>query len=153
MAGQPLLNLDTLIVRQTIAIDDEIYEILSADELSVLASHRFSIRGRQIDLLQASEDEEDSPTLDELIDKVARDLVVDIPSEVFEKLTGAQKWAIVDVFTGLLVRSKLGVVGAMATAMGTLPIGATSFPDSSVSLAASRDGGWRKRLRRWFGRT
>ncbi len=98
-----------------------------------------------------------APAYAELVGKAARAALVDVPAEVFERLTGAHKQAIVDVFTGLLLRNKLGVVGAMATAMGMLPeslrTGETLFPGFSASTVAPGDGGWKKRLARWFART
>lgn len=153
MAVKPLLDLTTLIVRPTIMVDGQTFELLSADELSVIAQHRMSIRGRRIEELSKSESEGDSAELSSLIDLVAREIIVGIPDEVFAKLTGAHRWGVVDVFTGLLVRSKLGVAGAMATAMGDLPTGARSFPGSSASTAGRRVGGLWTRLRGWFART
>lgn len=151
MANAPLLDLDTLIVRPTIEIDGQRYEIMSADELSVLESHRFGIWGRRIEQLAASDDEEDGAEYQELISRLARKILIGASDEVFARLTGAHELAIVDVFTGLLLRNKLGVAGAMATAMGDPRIGAMLFPGSSASTEASRAGGWRARLRRWFG--
>ncbi|WP_034157926.1 hypothetical protein [Sphingomonas sp. ERG5] len=150
MADAPLLNLDTLIVRPTIDIDGRRFEIFSADELSVLDSHRFGIWGRRIEKLAASDDDADSVEYGALIDRVARAVIVDVPDDVFGKLSGAQQMAIVDVFTGLLLRNKLGVAGAMATAMGALRTGETLFPGFSASTAAQDNGGWLKRLPRWF---
>ena len=150
--GEPLLNLDTLIVRPAIAIDGTRYEILSPDELSVLESHRFGIWGRRIEEIAAGGDEAESEEYDDLIDRVVRAVAIDLPDAVRIKLSGAQKMAIVDVFTGLLLRNKLGVAGAMATAMGSLPTGVSPFPGFSDSTAATRTGGWRARLRGWFGR-
>ncbi|WEK00594.1 MAG: hypothetical protein P0Y59_02565 [Candidatus Sphingomonas phytovorans] len=153
MADAPLLDLATLIVRQAIDIDGRRFEILSADELSVLDSHRFGIWGRQIERLAASDDADDSAEYAELIQRVARAAIVDVPDEVFARLTGTHQMAIVDVFTGLLLRNRLGVAGAMARAMGGLPTGETLFPGFSASTAAQDNGGWLKRLRHWFART
>lgn len=156
MAEEPLLNISTLIDRKTIAVDGKRYEIYSPDELSVLASQQFDIWGRQIDELAASEEEADGARRGELVAKAAWEAFVDIPHDVFAKLSGAQMERIVQVFTGLLVRSKLDAAGAMAKAMGGpiggLLTGVTSSPASSDSMADRRNGGWRKRLRRWFGR-
>jgi hypothetical protein len=154
---QPLLNLDTLIVRPSIAIDGALYELFSPDELSVLASQRFSIWGQRIERLvqSGSDDAETLGDLDNLYATVARAAIVDVPADVFAKLSGAHHMAIVDVFTGLLLRNKLGVGGAMATAMGlemaSQSTGAWSSPGSSASSGAIPDGGWIKRLGRWFG--
>jgi hypothetical protein len=153
MADAPLLDLDTLIVRPTIEIDGRRFEILSAEELSVLDSHRFGVWGRQIERLASSDDADDGAEYADLIGRVARTAIVDVPDDVFAKLTGAHQMAIVDVFTGLLLRNRLGVAGAMARAMGGLPTGETLFPGFSASTAAQENGGWLKRLRHWFVRT
>lgn len=150
---EPLLNLDTLIVRQSIAIDGARYALFNPDELSVMDSHRFSIWGRRIETLSMVDDVAVGIELDELYDQVASAALVDVPAAVFEKLTGSQKIAIVDVFTGLLLRRKLGVAGAMATAMGNRSTGASPFPDFSASTADRPAGGFMKRLLRWFART
>lgn len=154
---EPLLNLDTLIVRPVVVIDGARYEILNADELSVLDSHRMGVWGRRIDALSASDDAGDAAELAKLYDQLARAVLVGVPDDVFAKLSGAQQIAVADVFSGLLMRNKLGVAGAMATAMGTgqgladLLTGASGLPGSSASTAGRRNGGWRKRLARWFG--
>ena len=155
---QPLLDLDTLIVRQGILIDGVRYEIMSPDELSVLDSHRFSIWGRRIeDLSKLPEPSTDELSeLEELYELVSRAVFVDIPDAVFAKLSGTQKVQVVDVFIVLLLRSKLGAAGAMATAMGTnlanLWNGERPSRASSGSSAGHLAGGLWKRLRRWFGR-
>ena len=152
MAEEPLLDLDTLIVRPAIVIDGERYEILHPNEMSVLASHRIGRRGQRIDELTVSPEDGAAGELDELVDTVAREVAVGVPATVFEKLSGTHKLAIVDVFTGLLMRSKLGVAGAMAKALNQLPIGEKPSPAYSASSAAGPTGGWWTRLRRWFGR-
>lgn len=163
-AKKPVLDLDTLIVRPVIAIDDEIYEILSPDEISVIESHRFANAGRRIDALSEEPGEAAENELTALIDQVARKVLIGAPDAVFAKLSGAHKWAIVDVFTGLLLGKRLGVAGAMSRAMGTEleelkaafgndPTGASASRGFSGSMAATPRGGFMARLRRWFGRT
>lgn len=152
MTDAPLLNLNTLIVRPAIVIDDIRFEILNADELSVLDSHRLSVWGRRIEALTADQNAADGVELAELIDNVVKTVVVDLPAEVFERLPGGHKQQITDVFTALLLRTKLDTAGAIARAAG-LPIGETSFLGSSASTGAIRSGGLWSRLRRWFGLT
>jgi len=152
MPAEPLLSLDTLIVRQSIKIDAARYEILSADELSVFDAHRFSIWGRRIEALAKSDDTNDSAELGELYDQIVLNVVVGLPADVFTKLHGHQKIAISDVFTGLLLGRALGVAGAMAKASG-LPTGATFSPGSSASTAVRRIGGFIRRLAPWSART
>jgi hypothetical protein len=87
--ADPLLDLDTLIVRPTIEIDGTRYEILSIDELSVLDSRRFSLWSRKLHALQVGEEE--SVELDELIDTMARKVMVGAPDDIIGKLSGVQK--------------------------------------------------------------
>ena len=153
---KPLLDLDTLIVRPTIAIDGTKYEMLSPDELSVLDSRRFGIWMKRIQELQ--EAEEDSPEIDELAEQFATKALVGVPEDVLAKLSGAHRIAVIEVFTGLLLRRRMSVAGATGTAMGmkdgTNPwTGAMFSPGSSGSTAEPRGSGWRKRLSRLFGLT
>jgi hypothetical protein len=60
---------------------------------------------------------------------------------------------VVEVFTGLLLRSRMSVAGAIGTAMGSPQIGELFSLGSSDSTAERRGSGWRTRLSRWFGLT
>jgi hypothetical protein len=151
MADEPLLDLNTLIDRPAIAVDGTRYELFAVDELSVLASHRFSVWARRIEAIEAGTDEEESAELAVLIDKVAQAAPVDMPASVFETLSGSQRREIANVFIALLLRKQLAAVGAITRAMGVRPTGETSSPGSSDFTAATRAGGWLKRLLRWFG--
>lgn len=146
--SKPLLDLDTLVERPFIAIDGQRVDILNPDELSIIESHRFGVWGRRIEALTAQTGEKAERELDELVATVARKICVGASDELFAKLPGSQRWAIVDLFTGLLLRSKLKVAGAMAAATGELPdwIGALSSPGSSGSTADGRRTGWRRFL-------
>lgn len=156
----PLLDLSTLIERPVIRIDGIGYEILSPDEISIIDGHRLGVWGRRINVLAESDDADAEAELEQLIDKVARKVAVGVPGEVFAKLSGANKQAIADVFTGLLLQARLGVAGAIAKAAGMLPnetassgTGERSFPGSSASTAGNRAGGWLRRLLRSSART
>ncbi len=148
---EPILNLDTLVVRPTVEIDGKSYEILSVEELSVLDSRRFSLWAGRLDELQSSE--EDNPELDELVDTITRKVLVGVPDDVFAKLSGTHKVAVVEVFTGLLLRNRMSVAGAIQTATGSPLIGALFSLASNVSTAAPPERGWKTLLSRWFGRT
>jgi len=144
----PLLNLDTLITRPTVEIDGQGYEILSPDELSVLDSRRFGLWAQKLEELQQGD--EDPPELEELVTTIARKVLAEVPAEVFARLTGQHKIMVVEVFTALLLRSRMGAAGAMRNAMGSLLGGENSFPGFSGSTAARPGSGWRTRLWRWF---
>lgn len=148
-----LLDIETLVQRPTVRVDGVPYELLSANELSVLDAQRFSLWASELDRLQAA-GEEDDPQMQELVDRIARKALVDVPHEVFAKLSGVQRLAVVEVFTALLLRSRMAVAGATARAMGTeaaVPTGASLFPGFSGSSADRPASGWKKRLCHWFG--
>lgn len=149
--GKPLLDLDTLVERPFIAIDGERVDILNPEELSVLESHRFGVWGRRIEELSGLTGEDAEQELEQLVATVARKICVGATDAQFDKLPGTQRWAIVDLFTALRLRSSLKVAGAMGTAAGQLPdwIGASSSRGSSGSTAAGRRTGWRRFLPRW----
>lgn len=149
--GEPLLSLETLIERPTIDIDGQRYEMLSPDELSVLDSHRFSKWAGRLEELQKAGEE--SPEMDEIADRIARKALIGVPEDVLEKLTGVHKIAVAEVFIGLLLRSRMGVAGAIAKAMGSSQIGELFSQGFNGSTAATRGSGWRARLSRLFGRT
>lgn len=158
-APPPLLELDTLIERRRIAIDGELYEIISPDELSVIDSHRFGRWGRRIEQLAEMDGEEAERELEELIAITARKILVGVPDQLFEQLPGSGRWAVIDLFTGLLLQRKLLVAGAMQAAMGMEaptgmgPTGVPPLPGSSGSMAGTRKTGWLPSLQRFFGRT
>lgn len=134
----PLLDLNTLIDRPTIAIDDKLYEILSTDELSILDSQRFQKWGTEIERLAEADDSE--AELNALIDKVAKHILVGVPDDVFGKLQNGHKARVIEVFTGLLLGDRIGAAGAALTGMNR-SIGANSSPASSASSEAHRNGG------------
>ncbi|MFZ5749102.1 MAG: hypothetical protein ACOY45_15765 [Pseudomonadota bacterium] len=150
---EPLLDLDTLVDRPTVEIDGTRYEILSIDELSVLDNRRFSLWAQQLDQLQQGDAID--PELETLVDTIARKVLVGVPDDVFARLTGTNKIAVVEVFTVLLLRGRGRVAGAAAKAMGMAesPIGALFSPGSGGSTAGARANGWLKRLWRWCTRT
>ena len=144
--ADPLLDIETLIVRPEAEIDGKRYEILSPDELSVLDAQRFALWAKKLHELQGTGEE--SPELDELVATIARKVAVGVPDDLFAKLTGQHRIAVVEVFTGLLLRRRAGVAGAVRTAMGSPSTGASSFPGSSGSTAGAPAPGWRRFLRR-----
>jgi hypothetical protein len=158
-ARAPLLDLETMLERPFITIDQKPYDLRNPDELSVAESLRFGRWGKLLEELQANGGEEVADELDALVETMARAILVEVPDDVFTGISGAQRWAIIDVFTGLLLRTKLKVAGAMTTATGPVPgglgalTGAFSSPGSSASTAAPRPTGFIARLSRSFGRS
>lgn len=153
----PLLDLDTLVERPCITIDGERYAIRSPGELSVVESHRFGRWGKRIEELDGEDGDAAEAELDALVAKVCKAILVDVPDDVFAKLPGTQRWAIIDLFTALRLRETLKVAGAMTAARGPIPeslgspTGVFSSPGLSGSMAARPRTGFTARLRRWFG--
>lgn len=161
---EPLLDLTTLITRPVIAIDGAKFEILHPDQMSVIEQARMARAAREIDTLTEARPEDpdaqaDSDLrLDDLIAETARRIAPDVPSEVWEKLSGAQHWAIIELFFALSLQRKMAAAGAMVRATGDLdalirPTGAKSSPALSAGLAARPGTGWRSALRALSGRT
>lgn len=153
--AEPLLDITTLIKRETIAVDGQRYELLSVDELSVLDSQRFQRWIEQLTVLQegTAGDDADRDAIDGIVDAISRKALVDMPADVFAKLSGAHKIRVAEVFIGLLLAARMATAGAIQKATGHLPTGANSFPGFSGSTAAARATGWRARLLRWLGLT
>ena len=105
----PLLDLDTLIERPRIRIDGEMHEILSHHELTVLDSHRLAAWGRAFDKLMkgASLNARQEARLGELVEMMSAKIMTPVPAEIRAKLTQAQKLQVTELFTGLLLRSRL----------------------------------------------
>lgn len=145
MAKDALLDLNTLIERPTIAIDGKKYEIRSPDELSIIESQQFTFWGAAIEELSQEEGKEEE--LQVLIDKVADAVLIGVPANVRAKLSGVQKHQVIEVFTVLLLRRKIGAVGAAAQVMKDLApsIGAKKSPASSASSVEPPRGGSKKR--------
>lgn len=146
-----LLDLDTLCERPFITIDGEPVDILNPEELGVIESHRFGVWGRRIEALAGETSEEAEVELEALVATVARKICVGASDEQFAKLPGSQRWAIIDLFTALRLRSTLKVAGAMTAATGEFQpsIGASSSHVSSGSTADGRRTGWRRFLPSW----
>jgi len=161
-----LLDLDTLVVRPLINIDEAKFEILHPNELSVIAQARFGRDGRRIDELEKDDSAKAEEELEQLINRTARKIAVGVPDTVWAKLSGSHHWAIVDLFTGLSLRQKMAVAGAMYKASGDMetlfrpqadaspaPTGAKSSPNFNASMEAAPRAGWIKSLRALLGPT
>lgn len=153
MAGAaPILDLSTLVERPRIAIDGELYEILSPDEVAIADLRRFAGIGRRIEEIgraaaptPASQDE-----LAGHLDELARRIMVGVPEDVRARLSLAQLIAVVEVFTGLLPgRTPAGAAQTPdrpgSASGGRTPTGASSRPGSSASTAATPAGGSSRR--------
>lgn len=150
--AETLLDLQTQIARPSINIDGKRYEILAVDELSVLDTQRFGTWQRRLEELQNDSDRsDDDPEIEDLVTTISHKVLIGVPDDIFAKLSGIQKIAVVEVFTGLLLRNRMGVAGATARAMGNSQIGESFSHAFNGSTADHRQVGWWTRLWRWFG--
>jgi hypothetical protein len=98
----PVLNLDTLIVREHITIDGQPYELRNADEFSVVDAHRLGRKGVRLDQLMTSAEltPDEEMELAGLLDALCKS-VLDAPEAVHKTLRDAQRSAIFQAFTEL----------------------------------------------------
>ncbi len=101
---KPLLDLNTLIERETVVIDGETYEITSPSELSIIDHHRLGRQGSRLEVLLQKEDAS-VQELDETKDLLATlcRCVLRAPDEVHEKLTDTHRLQLAQAFTELLM--------------------------------------------------
>ncbi len=149
MAKQPVLDLNTLIDRPKVSIDGKTYDLYSAEELSILESQWFTVKGQEI---EAAANKDNQEEVEELVSDVCKRCLVACPDEVFDRLSGSHKMAITELFTRLLLQRKTQVAGAIAQMVlesrkktPATPTGESSSPGSSASSAAIRTGGSAKR--------
>ena len=102
MAGnEPLLNISTLIPeKKQIAIDGELYDLLSFADMGVREQTRFVRIGQEVRALSNMDDMkvEDADILDALVRQFVS-MVVSVPDEILAKLSFYHCSAIIQVFT------------------------------------------------------
>jgi hypothetical protein len=134
-----LLDLNTLIdARPPIRVDGAIYHLKSSEELSLAESQQFTKWGKALEELGKAED---MAGLEALVVTVAQAILVDMPGEVFAKLSTRQMMDVIEVFTGLLLGRRLRLAGALAGQVTGQSTGGKSSPGSSAPLAATPAGG------------
>lgn len=144
MAKDPILNLSTLTEPgPLITIDGAAYHLKAPDGLSLIESHWFVARGKQLEQLAA---EDNIVELELCISDVAKAALADVPAEVFERLSPAHRLSVVELFTALLLKNRIQQAGALVRM--TRPTGANSFPASRRSMGANQGGGSTARQRR-----
>lgn len=153
------LNIETLIERPTIDIDGTLYEILSPDELSIIQHHSFAATGRRLEELMKSDqlDENEAHEMQAIVTDISDEIMVGVPDDIAEKLTDAQRLAVLDVFTALPAKKKLvdllGAIEANQPKKTKRSTGAKRPRGSRGSSAATRKRGSTKRRSRSSGRT
>lgn len=135
----PLLNLDTLIERPTIAIDGTRYEIRTPEQSSALDLHRLQRKGQQIQKLMAAEamTEAEEETVTGLVDEVSDWVMVGVPEAVREKLSFQQRLTVVEVFTRLPLLKALRRAAGATTGAAAPSTGERPQQGSSASMAAA----------------
>jgi len=139
----PLLDLDTLVVRPVIRIDGEACEILSPDELPVLTSHALASKGRRMDeLMKLPELNRDQRgELEALVQQISGAIMEPVPQALRDKLSDAQRMAVIEAFTALLLSKKAGTAAALFKGLAPRAsdpppsTGASAPPGSSGSTA------------------
>lgn len=144
--AKPLLEIETLIERPTIIIDEEAYEIRSPDELSVIDTHRLSSQGRRLNALMSRDKIKpaEKKELSKLLHAISDFIMVGVPNDIRDNLSDPQRMEIAEVFTALPLQKHM----AKALAAEAKLIGAKRRPGSKGSTAATRRGGSTKRRSR-----
>jgi len=127
---EPILNLDTLVERRTVAIDGKPYDLVSASELSILDYHRIGNQGRNVEAIMAQQDDlsdDQVQAVRTLLDSMCKVLLL-APIEVHVRLTDNQRLQIVGAFTGLLRAEAVLPAGGPSTT--PQPIGESTSPVS-----------------------
>lgn len=107
MADEPLLNLETLTERPKIRIDGKDYEMLNADEISVVDLYRVQKLGKRIyqhSFSDEDDDEEGARKLEEMsraATELLQIIMPDLPTDVERKLTDRHRMEILNTFTRL----------------------------------------------------
>lgn len=137
----PLLDLDTLTERPKIIIDKQLYEIRSADELSLVEHHRLRRQGERIEALMNAADLDDSgeAELERLVVQVSDFVMVDVPDEVRARLRQGQRLQVIEVFTRLPLQGALRAILARAAGASSIP--ETPSPASAASMVETLSPG------------
>lgn len=133
MDDAAVLDLDQLVNRRTIIIKGEHHEILSPGELSALDSQRLAAWGRKYDKLINADslNEVQKARLGQLINRMANLIMAPVPDGIRDGLTQGQKLSVIEVFTGLLLRSKMKAAGGIQ-AKAPANTGASAPPHAPI---------------------
>lgn len=102
----PILNLDTLAVRSSVAINGVKYGLRHTDELSVVQAHRLGRYAERYDeLVEVTKtgqalSEEDAQELADALEAIAP-IALDAPPDVLQALTDLQRFQVVQTFISL----------------------------------------------------
>ncbi len=139
-----LLNLETAITRPTIAIDGKVYEIRSPDELSIMEHARLQRDSAEYNRLVTPEALTDDQVtrLEAVVISLSDFIMVGVPAEVRQNLSGAQRMDVIAVFTMLPLGSKLeSATGAIKHLVSKLA-GANALQGSNDSMEETPETGF-----------
>ncbi len=154
--AENMLDINTLIERPIVGIDGKPYEIIAPEELSIVAGAKVARLGRRLDEKMKLDHptEADEAALAQVLKDLTEIIMAPVPEEVRDKLGDAQKLAVIEVFTMLLLARKAKLAGgtmvkqlagqAFADLIKNLPKAATgekSSADASGSTAATHGDG------------
>ncbi len=136
----PVLHLDSLSDRPTVALGDQEYELLTPDILPPIASHRLKKLGKRLETLQAKDDltKVEEKELEALPIAMCK-LLLDAPEQFVDDLSPLQRMKVLESFLGgprimtLLAEAQMAAAAAMMPATET-STGATSPPASAGSI-------------------
>ncbi len=134
MTDNVAFSLSTIVVRPLIQIDGGLHEMLSPEELPILSSHRVAAIGRRYEVLMRQDvlDEAEQKELKKCLDDICGIILEPVAASVKATLSDANKVAVMEGFTVLLLRRRVGAMAAMMeTAQETLSVGEKSSPASS----------------------
>lgn len=142
----PVLNLDELAVRSYhVLVDGKPYWLRNPGELSIDQSRRLAIQQTRHDAISTRElheiSDQEAKELVGLLDQMCR-AILDAPDDVHDRLTDAQRKAVIMTFVALSALSNLPAPRAETTAAATDPsIGETWPADSVATTEAPRVSG------------
>lgn len=106
MARPVLLNLDTLVVRPLVKIDQVDYEMLNPGELSIFDLHKFGALGEEFQELTSSVQADTTLTTAQVgavataLDRMTR-MILRAPEEILNRLTDVHRYRIIETFNSL----------------------------------------------------
>lgn len=132
MEDEILLNISTKEPeRPKIKIDDVVYELAVPDDFKLKDFLWIAKVGKDVSKLINSNSEKDIGKIEKLVGGIARKVLNQVPDEVYNRLTDAQKFAVINVFTEAVEN-----LGEDPRRPGT-----KSSPDSSDSMAEASEAG------------
>lgn len=134
MAGQTVLDLDTLADRPVVLINKKEYRLWSIDLLPPIENHRVRKLLKRNDELAAKDDLTlaEVKELQKIFDEITR-TVLDAPLAIHKKLNDKQRAEIIRVFLMPSLDILMKLLAAATPPTGETPTGATSSPDSAGS--------------------